>query len=72
MPAEFTQIFGNYIFPVAMCMAMMWYVYDRENKEREDRINVQNQHKAEVDNLANIINNNTLAITRLADHLENK
>jgi hypothetical protein len=48
---------------------MAWYVYDRGEKEREDRNENQERHKSEVDNLATVINNNTIVMTRLVDRL---
>lgn len=48
---------------------MAWYVYDRGEKERQDRKEESEKHKEEVDNLSVLISNNTLAINRLIDKL---
>lgn len=50
-----TQLIGSLGFPIAMCLAMMWQL----NKTNE-------QHKAEMDKLSEALNNNTLALTKLA------
>lgn len=59
---ETMQIIGNFIssygFPIVACGAMFWYM----NKERED-------HKKEVENMTEAINNNTTALTRIMDKL---
>lgn len=69
---DWGTIIQNYGFPILCCCAMAWYVYDRGNKERADRKEEAANHKAEVDNLSEIINNNTLALTRLVDKLESE
>lgn len=66
---DWAMVIQNYGVPVVAMFAMAWYVYDRGEKERLDRKEAQTQHKNEVDNLSEVINNNTLAITRLVDHI---
>lgn len=66
---DWTNLLSNYAFPFVACVAMGWYVYDRGEKEREDRNENQERHKSEVDNLATVINNNTIVMTRLVDRL---
>lgn len=55
---DFANLIGNYAFPIAMCI-LMW---SDNRKQRED-------HKAEVDKLADVINRNTDAITSLANKM---
>lgn len=66
---DWGSILQQYGFPIVCCFAMAWYVYDRGEKERADRKEVNQQHKLEVDNLSTIINNNTIAMTKLVDEL---
>ncbi len=47
-------------FPIAMSIILLWYC-----KEQNDT------HRAESDNLAEAINNNTLTLQKLCDRLEN-
>lgn len=54
-----TQVVANLGFPIAVCLACFWYI----NKQTE-------QHKQEMDNVTNAINNNTIALTKLVDKLE--
>jgi hypothetical protein len=56
-----SQLISSVGFPIAACCGMFWYM----NKEREE-------HAAEVKNLTETINNNTLALTQLKDVLTNK
>lgn len=54
-----TQLISNIGFPVAVCLICFWYI----NKQSEE-------HKAEIDELTNALNNNTLVMQRLADSLK--
>lgn len=56
-------------FPIACVVAMGWYVYDNNEKARTDRKEVEAQHKAEVSQLSEVIQNNTIALTKLVDKL---
>ena len=53
-----TQLIGSLGFPIAMCIAMLWML----NKQSE-------QHKSEMDKITEALNNNTLALTKLAAKL---
>ena len=61
----FLTILGNYVFPIVACCAMGFfvkYMYDQTN----GRIDVLNeQHKNEVDNLSEVIKNNTIAMEKM-------
>lgn len=48
-------------FPIAACVAIWW----KSNKDTE-------AHKAEVQTLAEAINNNTIALTKLAERENTK
>jgi hypothetical protein len=48
-------------FPIVVACAMFW----KMNKQDED-------HKAEMGKVTEAINNNTIALTKLIDKLENK
>lgn len=66
----FLTILGNYVFPIAACCIMAFfvkYVYDQTN-ERIDNLN--KQHKNEVDNLSEVIKNNTIAMEKMNTLIE--
>lgn len=48
-------------FPIAMCCALFWYMI-KSNKD----------HKEEVDKLRTALENNTIALTKLCDKMEDK
>lgn len=53
-----TQLVGSLGFPIAMCIAMFWMLF----KQSE-------QHKTEMDKITEALNNNTIALTKLAAKL---
>lgn len=75
MMDTFLTILSNYAFPIVCCCAMAYfvkYMYDQTN-QRVDKLN--EEHKNEVDNLSEVIKNNTLAIEKmnsLIEHLGKK
>ena len=56
-----TGVIQNLGFPIA-CVIAMFYML---NKERED-------HKAESDKWTEAIHNNTIAMTKLTDYIQNQ
>lgn len=54
-----TQVIANLGFPIFVCLFCFWYI----NKQTEE-------HKAEMGEVTNAINNNTIALTRLLEKLE--
>lgn len=56
---DITQAIGTLGFPIAACMACGWYI-----------VKVQQKHDDTIAKLADIINNNTLAITKLSEKID--
>ena len=67
-----TQLITTVGFPIAMCCVMCWFVYDSNNKHRTDINSLNEQHKQEMYNLKEAINNNTIAITKLCERIESE
>lgn len=53
-----TSLIGSVGFPVCVCLICFWYI----NKQQES-------HKEEIGNLTNALNNNTVVMQQLVDHL---
>lgn len=53
-----TQMIGSLGFPIAMCVALLWIV-----------VKLNEQHKTEMDKMTEALNNNTIALTKLASKL---
>lgn len=70
MMDTFLTILGNYVFPIVACCAMAFfvkYMYDQTNA-RIDKLN--DDHKNEVDNLSEVIKNNTIALEKMNTLIE--
>ena len=70
MADTFLTILGNYVFPIVACCVMAYfvkYMYDKTNA-RVDKLN--EQHKNEVDNLSEVIKNNTIALEKMNTLIE--
>lgn len=48
-------------FPIAMCLLFAWYIYKRDEKDSSKDL----EHKQEVDNLSEAINNNTIVMEKI-------
>lgn len=67
---SFLTILGNYVFPIAACCAMAFfvkYIYDQSNTRMD---NLNEQHKNEVDTLSDVIKNNTIALEKMNTLIE--
>lgn len=53
-----TQMIGSLGFPIAMCVALLWIV-----------VKLNEQHRVEMDKMTEALNNNTVALTKLAAKL---
>lgn len=52
-------------FPIVCCGAMMYYVKYTTDKHREEIETLNTQHKDEMKEVTNAVNNNTLALQKL-------
>ena len=69
---DILTLVGQYAFPIVACVAMGWYVKDQGDKNREQLKDVMEQHRDEMKEVTNAVNNNTLVIQRLVDFMEEK
>lgn len=69
MVETIVQIVQSVGFPIAMCVAMGAYVKYTEDKSREERIELQEQHVEEMNSVKLALNNNTLALQELVGKL---
>lgn len=68
---EIINIVQSIGFPIVMCGAMGWFVYYMFNKNAEQIDLMTVQHKLETEQLKEAINNNTIALTKLIDSIDN-
>lgn len=69
---DILQLIGQYAFPIVACVAMGWYVKDQGDKNREQLDKILDAHKMEIKEINTALNNNTLALQRLTDWMEEK
>lgn len=55
--------------PVAFCIAMGYYVKHISDQHREDVNKLNAQHKEEMAEVTQALNNNTIALQKLTDYL---
>lgn len=61
MMTEFLNLIQNVAFPIAACCAMGWYVVRQDDK-----------HEKETEALRTALENNTIAVTKLSERLEDE
>ena len=69
---DILSIIGQYAFPIVACIAMAWYLKDQTDKNREQFTKISETHKLEINEITVAINNNTMALQRLLDRMEDK
>lgn len=68
--ASITQIIMSVGFPIVACIAMAYYVRETSNKHSDQIERLNTQHREEMKQVVEALNNNTLALQRLCDKLE--
>lgn len=53
---DIVSVISSVGFPITMSLILLWYIYDSNNKHRE-----------EIDKMSEALNNNTIALTKLLD-----
>ena len=66
------QIITSVGFPIFACLAMGYYVFRQIDTYRNDIKELQQEHKEEISKMTEALNNNTMALQRLVDKLEEK
>lgn len=57
-------------FPIVMCLAMAWYVYDNNKAHREEIARLNDQHAEEMKSVTEAVHNNTVALEKLCTLME--
>ena len=68
---DVVQLISTVGFPIVCCVLLGWYIKYSNDKEREERAKMTEEHKAEMLGVTTAVNNNTLALQRLCDKLDN-
>lgn len=59
------QLIGNYAFPIVSCVAMAWYVKYTTDTNNAEMKSIREEHKSEMAQVTEALNNNTLALNKL-------
>lgn len=66
------QVITSVGFPIVACIGCAWYVKYTTDNYRQEVKEMRQEHTEEVGKMTDALSNNTLAIQRLTDKLENK
>ena len=64
------QLINMGLFPIVACIGMAFFFKATNDNYRNDIKELTNNHKAELDAMSKALQDNTIAIQRLVDHLE--
>lgn len=69
-PDTFLNLISNVGFPIVCVLFLFWFIYNNNEKHREDINALYSQHNEETQKLASAINNNTEVMNKLVYMLE--
>lgn len=58
-------------FPIVACLGLGWYVKYQTDAYRSEVKDMQKEHKEEIAKVTEALNNNTLALQKLVDKIDN-
>ena len=68
--SDILTLIGSYAFPIVMCIAFFWRQYKSDESFKEELKSLRDVHQEEMLKSIEAINNNTQALQRLVDRLE--
>lgn len=69
--ADISQLISTIGFPIVCVIGMAWYIYVSNKSQREDIKSLNEQHKQEMNQVVEALNNNTVAFAKLYEKLDN-
>lgn len=72
MANEVIALINSLGLPTVVACASMWYVKYREDKNDQKIERMTEEHKEEMTDITEAVNNNTLALQRICDTFEEK
>lgn len=72
MTNEVITLINSLGLPTVVACASMWYVKYREDKNDQKIEKMTEEHKEEMIDITNALNNNTLALQRICDIFDSK
>lgn len=69
---DISQLISTIGFPIVCVIGMAWYIYETNKAQREDIKSLNEQHKQEMNQVVEALNNNnTVAFAKLYEKLDN-
>lgn len=69
---DWAQLIGSLGFPIVACLGMGYYVKYQTDSYRDEVKDMRSEHKEEISKMSEALNNNTLALQKLCDKLDDK
>lgn len=69
---DWLQLIGSYCFPIVACVAIGWYLKDRDDKHRLDLKELQKEHSEETKALRAEMGEMNKTLTELVIIMKNK
>lgn len=67
--ASVVDLLSTVGFPIVVALLCFWYIYNMQERFRDQIAQMQKEHKAEMVQMSEAINNNTLVMQKLIDKL---
>ena len=61
---------GSLGFPIVACIGLGWYVKYQTDNNNKEVSEMRKEHQEEINKVTEALNNNTLALQRLCDKLD--
>lgn len=59
-------------FPIVACIGLGWYVKYQTDNNNKEVAEMRKEHTEEINKVTDALNNNTLALQKLCDKIDNK
>lgn len=67
---DISQLISTIGFPIVCVIGMAWYIFETNKAQREDIKTLNEQHKQEMNQVVEALNNNTVAFAKLYEKLD--
>lgn len=69
---EIVTIISSVGFPIVACIGLGWYVKYQTDNNNKEVAEMRKEHNDEINKVTDALNNNTLALQKLCDKIDNK
>lgn len=69
---DIVTIISTLGFPIFSCIALGWYVKYQTDNNNKEVAEMRKEHQEEINKVTEALNNNTIALQKLCDQIDNK